>query len=138
MVNRKSRSANFLQNGSPKKRILDLNSKTKKVSKKVKKKRKIKTKVIWEGQEEYNQIIRNKKSNLFLNYSQKNEYYSKINLIGQEYSELKKYSVSFHIISNLLKKDTIDDTEVISSSDWELISEYIINKIRLVESNRKK
>lgn len=135
MVNRKSRSANFLQNGSPKKRILDLNSKSKKVSKKAKKKRKIKTKIVWEGEEEYNQVIKNKKANLVLSYTEKIEIYSKINLIGQEYSTLDKYSVSFQIIRNILHKEAIDNAEVISSQDWDLISEYVINKIRLFESN---
>jgi hypothetical protein len=138
MVNRKSKSANFLQNGSPKKRLLEINSKTKKVSKKVKKKRKIKTAITWKGEDEYNEIIKPSKSKTSLDYSQKIENYLNINLIGQKYEILNNYSVSFDVIKNLLKKDSIDVNENISIQDWDQISEYTINKIRLIESNKVK
>ena len=137
MVNRKSRTTNFIQNGSPKKRIAELNSNRGGTSKKVKKSKskRIKTEIIWEGENEYNQVVKKKTPRAILDYTKKLETYKNITFIGQEYEILKKYLVSFDVVKNILKKEFIESNEVISEFDWSLISEYVQNKIRLIDSN---
>ena len=94
MVNRKSRSANFLQNGSVRKNLLEKNFKTNKKSK------------IKFTEQEYYDLINNRTSINVIDNRQNIDTCSQITFEGAKYIDLKKFNIK--MIKKILEVDVLD------------------------------
>jgi hypothetical protein len=123
MVNRKSKSANFIQNGSIRKNLLEKNFKTNKKSK------------IKFTEKEYYDLINNRTSINVLDNKQNTDTYNQITFEGAKYIDLKKFNIK--MIKKILEIDVLDLEKNITKEEWELISYYIHGKLKIIEKDIK-
>jgi hypothetical protein len=123
MVNRKSRSANFLQNGSVRKNLLEKNFKTNKKSK------------IKFTEQEYYDLINNRTSINVIDNRQNIDTCSQITFEGAKYIDLKKFNIK--MIKKILEVDVLDLEKNITKEEWDLISYYIHGKLKIIEKDIK-
>lgn len=123
MVNRKSKSANFIQNGSIRKNLLEKNFKTNKKSK------------IKFTEKEYYDLINNRTLTNIIDNRQNTNTYNQITFEGAKYIDLKKFNIK--MIKKILEIDVLDLEKKITKEEWDLISYYIHGKLKIIEKDIK-